>query len=62
MDFPCVSCRNDFYSELVPARDLRTGGFLCPSCDGYRKAWPSRLVFPDPSVRMAEVDAREVWE
>lgn len=54
MDFPCVSCRTDFYSELVPARDLRTGGFLCGDCDNARKNWRPRLVFSE--TRMSEVD------
>ena len=58
--FICVACAEPFESEFVPAFDFRTGKPICEPCDSYRKAWPSRLIFSE--VRMAEVDAREVWE
>ena len=56
MTFTCVECQEEFESEFVPALDLRTGGAVCPDCDEERRDWRARLVFPDPTVRMAEVD------
>ncbi len=57
--FDCVVCAETFESEYVPARDFRTGGFVCEPCETERKDWRSRLVFPD--LRMAELPNGESW-
>ena len=49
MPFTCVDCECEFLSEYVPARDMRTGGDLCPECDEERKNWRARMVFLDPT-------------
>lgn len=67
MPFTCIDCREDFDSEFVPARDHRTGQFLCAPCQDERRDRREREYremyeqFPEPRVVMAQVDNRENW-
>lgn len=64
MTFTCLDCREDFESEYVPARDHRTGQFLCSPCQNERRDRREREYreLYEPQVRMALVPNQEVWE